>query len=188
MQSNVLWQRVNAPGLEHLRLASVREGFVADGVLLTVLDGTPVRASYHIRCDTAWRVRRVDVTPGGESAQTLTLQSDGEGHWINSAGEPLPALEGCIDVDIFPTPFTNTLPIRRLALAPGDSAEITVAFVELPALSVQPAKQRYTCLETGREGARYRFEGLESGFTAELRVDTDGLVRDYPGWFRRVWP
>jgi len=188
MQSHVLWQRVNALGLEHLRLASVPDGFLADGLLLTVLDDTPVRASYQIRCDTAWQVRRVDVTLESDPPRTLTLQSDGEGHWIGSAGEPLSALEGCIDVDIFPTPFTNTLPIRRLALEPGDAAEITVAFIELPALSVQPAKQRYTCLETGREGARYRYEGLESGFTVELRVDTEGLVRDYPGWFRRVWP
>jgi len=188
MQSNVLWQRMDAPGLEHLRLASVPGGFLADGQLLTVLDDTPVRASYQIQCDTAWRVRRMEVTLAGDPTGTLTLQSDGEGHWVGSAGEPLPALGGCIDVDIFPTPFTNTLPIRRLTLASGDAAEITVAFVELPALSVQPAKQRYTCLETGRDSARYRYEGLDSGFTTELTVDAEGLVRDYPRWFRHVWP
>jgi hypothetical protein len=188
MKRDVMWQRMNAPGLEHLRLASVPEGFLADGVLLTVLDDTPARATYQMRCDTAWRVRWVEVTLRRDTMQTLTLQSNGEGHWISAAGEPLPALQGCIDVDIFPTPFTNTLAIRRLALVLGESAELTVAFIELPSLSVQAVKQRYTCLEAGREDARYRYEGLETGFTTELWVDADGLVGDYPGWFRRVWP
>jgi uncharacterized protein len=62
MQSNVLWQRMDAPGLEHMRLASLPDGFLADGLLLTVLDDAPMRASYRIQCDSAWRVRRMDLT------------------------------------------------------------------------------------------------------------------------------
>ncbi len=187
-ERDVLWQRMNAPGLEHLRLMSLPDGVLADGLLIAVQDGVALRASYAIQCDNEWRVRRVEITRLSPAAGTRSLISDGAGHWSTTAGEPMPVLEGCRDVDIFPTPFTNTLPIRRLALAPGDSAEIMVTFVELPALSVQPAKQRYTCLEAGPEGARYRYEGLESGFTTELRVDADGLVMDYPGWFLHVWP
>ena len=34
---------------------------------------------------------------------------------------------------------------------------------------------------------RYRFEVLPRGFAAELLVDADGLVIDYPQLFRRVW-
>jgi hypothetical protein len=34
----------------------------------------------------------------------------------------------------------------------------------------------------------YKYEGLESGFTAELQTDRDGLVLDYPDLWRRVWP
>jgi uncharacterized protein len=29
---------------------------------------------------------------------------------------------------------------------------------------------------------------LDGGFTADLQVDADGLVLDYPGLFRRAWP
>ena len=39
-----------------------------------------------------------------------------------------------IDVDISATPFTNTLPIRRLGLQPGEFAELDVAFVDAPAM------------------------------------------------------
>jgi len=33
----------------------------------------------------------------------------------------------------------------------------------------------------------YRFVSLDGGFSAELPVDQDGLIMDYPGLFRRVF-
>jgi hypothetical protein len=30
--------------------------------------------------------------------------------------------------------------------------------------------------------------GLDGGFTADLLVDADGLVVDYPGLFKRILP
>jgi hypothetical protein len=47
-----------------------------------------------------------------------------------------------------------------------------------------PMSQRYTCLEP----QLYRYESVESGYTANLKVDTDGLVLEYPEAWRRVWP
>lgn len=85
-------------------------------------------------------------------------------------------------MDITATPFTNTLPIRRLRLRSGQAETILVAWVEVPALTVVAKPQRYTCLEPGR----YRFEALDSGFTRDIEVDEDGLVRTYPDLFRRV--
>jgi uncharacterized protein len=46
------------------------------------------------------------------------------------------------------------------------------------------AEQRYTCMISN---LRYRYEGLISGFTAELDFDEVGLVLDYPETFRRVF-
>jgi hypothetical protein len=43
--------------------------------------------------------------------------------------------------------------------------------------------QRYTALDGAKH---YRFESLDDGFTAELPVDEDGFVLDYPGLFRRL--
>ncbi|HEV8585737.1 MAG TPA: putative glycolipid-binding domain-containing protein [Methylomirabilota bacterium] len=82
-----------------------------------------------------------------------------------------------------PTPFTNTLPIRHLGLEPGRAAEIVVAYVRVPELTVEPEGQRYTCLERDR---RYRFESRDGEFTRDLDVDARGLVVLYPGLFRRV--
>ena len=57
-------------------------------------------------------------------------------------------------------------------------------------MRVEPTRQRYTCLERGEYDGRYRYEdeGLFQGFTADLSVDADGLVLDYPGLFRRIRP
>jgi hypothetical protein len=81
------------------------------------------------------------------------------------------------------TPFTNTLPIRRLRLKPGESAEIAAAFIEFPQLTVVKSPQRYTCLEEDR---RYRYESLASGFTREIEVDGQGLVVTYPDFWQRI--
>ena len=52
---------------------------------------------------------------------------------------PAPAVSGCIDVALGFTPATNLLSIRRLALAVGARAEVTVAWFASPAAPTSPA-------------------------------------------------
>ena len=60
-------------------------------------------------------------------------------------------------MDISETPFTNTLPIRRLGLAPGESADVSVAYFDGSELQPWPEPQRYTCLETNDRGGLHRY-------------------------------
>lgn len=53
----------------------------------------------------------------------------------------------------------------------------------MPALTPEPVRQRYTCVEAER---LYCYEGLFRDYVGELAVDGDGLVLDYPGTFRRA--
>src|SRR5260370_40874850 len=138
-------------------------------------------------CNTDWTIKELGLILLGGNGKSIKMQTDGQGHWSTISGDPLPSLEGCIDVDISATPFTNTLPIRRLALSPGQSVELLVAYVVIPELELKPDRQRYTCLSLGTHEGLYRYDGLESGISAELRVDSDGLVIDYQGLFRRAW-
>jgi len=185
MKRSLLWAPVRETGLEHLHLSQRKNEIVADGMVLFEAQGVPTRAHYTIRCQSNWLTRQVAIHTVGLTGARQRLSSDGAGHWFR-AGTPLAALDGCLDVDINVTPFTNTLPIRRLALKPGQSAEISVVYIALPQLEIKPVKQRYTCLDLTPEGGRYRYESLASGFTAELRVDADGLVIDYAGIWKRV--
>lgn len=79
--------------------------------------------------------------------------------------------------------------LEHLRLLQQENGIVADGFV----LSVQeqgPFRVRYEihCTAQSRRG-RYRFESLEHGvpsFTADLPVDREGLVLDYPGLFRRV--
>jgi hypothetical protein len=186
MERDILWTPVKESGLEHLRLRQSGEGYRADGVVIGVEQEQPFRIWYEIQTDGAWRVSTCRVRLLDEQSRELLVRTDGAGHWYNASGQLHSELNGCLDVDITVTPFTNTLPIRRLDLAPGQSAELLVAYIAVPALEIRPVPQRYTCLERHQAGATYRYEGLSSGFTRDLPVDKDGLVIDYPGIWRRL--
>jgi uncharacterized protein len=187
---DVMWSPWTGAGLEHLALACDEEGVLADGVVIGVEGGLRFRVRYEVRCDAGWRVREVSVVLLESDGTSVRLLTDREGRRTTLDGEPVPILDGCTDVDISVTPFTNTLPIRRLGLEPGEHAELEVAYVDVPGMRVEPTRQRYTCLERGEHGGLYRYEdeGLFHGFAADLPVDVDGLVLDYPGLFRRVRP
>jgi hypothetical protein len=89
----------------------------------------------------------------------------------------------CLDIDIWPTPFTNSFPIRREPMAVGERRQFRMAWIFAPDLTVHPQSQAYTRLAD----RLYLFENLDgSGFRAELAVDEDGIVLDYPELFRRV--
>ena len=186
MRRQVMWSRLDAPSMEHLALIMRHDEAVADGIVLCVENDTAFRLRYKVRCDSRWRLRRVEIN-FVDNGRGLSLTADGEGRWFDESGAAVLALGDCVDVDITATPLTNTLPIRRLALKQGESADIKVAYVTIPDLRVVPDEQRYTCLETGAAGGRYRFEQVGSGFTAILQVDADGLVEDYSELFKRVW-
>lgn len=187
MDRDIMWLPWEGPGLEHLHLTVSPGGALANGVIIGLAAGQPFRAHYVIRCDAHWRVREARVILLDADQPFISLLADGNGHWTTESGKPQPGMDRCLDIDLTVTPFTNTLPIRRLGLQPGASANLLVAYLDVPDLHLTASRQRYTCLEARPDGARYRFEVLPSGFAAELPVDTDGLVIDYPHLFRRVW-
>ena len=91
--------------------------------------------TYRIVCDGHGRTRSLVVDEVGGPPARSDLEADGGGHWRVTA---VPELEGALDVDLSASPFTNTLPIRRLGLAIGRSAEIVAAYIAFPELDVRP--------------------------------------------------
>jgi len=185
MHRSLRWATEEGNGLEYCTVHGTPQGVIAEGVAIApgfgnLAAGGPFGCSYAVRCDGRWRVRQVEARVAGGAH--LLLRADGEGRWRGPDGAPLPALDGCIDVDLACTPFTNTLPIRRLGEALRARREIRVAYIVMPGLQVMPSRQAYTRLAAGR----YRFESLSDPFQAEIETDADGLVVRYPGLFRRV--
>ena len=168
------WSGWDGAGHELLTLGWESGGWTADGVV----SGADVH--YVVRVDEQWRVRQFLLFRDQEEPD-LWLGVNPAGQWGEVNGAYRPELDGCIDLDLACTPFTNSLPIKRLLLEVGETAEILVARVDHETLGVVPERQRYSRL-TDR---RWRYWD-ESEFTVEFEVDARDLVVDYPDLFRRL--
>lgn len=130
--------------------------------------------------------RRLRVTAETAArSRSLDLRHDGRGGWT-ADGERLPAVEGALDCDLGLCPLTNTMPVLRHGLhRVADERRLLVAWVSVPDLTVRPSRQTYTHLgRTRGGGGRVRF--TSGTFRADLDVDADGFVVDYPGLATRV--
>lgn len=204
LPSSLLWERRDTTGVEHV-LADARSGLYARGTVVAT-DPIAFTCRYELRTDPGWATARLDVAvEGGGWARTVRLEL-AAGRWRVTATEQgnldaaltgagharagLPGIEdpdqlyGAYDVDLGGSPLTNTLPIRRLDLLKEASVahRVSVAWVLMPSLEVVQADQIYTPL--GDRRVRYASET----FSADLTVDDEGFVLDYPGLARRVFP
>lgn len=160
---------------EHLTLSWDNEAWTASGIVQSD------NVQYVMRLSATWQVRQFLLFRDMDEPD-LWIGNDGGGRWGEMNGAHRPELDGCVDIALACTPFTNTIAIRRLALHVGDAAEIIVATVDVETLDIQPVTQRYSRLDTHR----WRLEQTATGESIEFDVDEFGLVIDYPERFRRV--
>ena len=160
--------------------------------------------TYRLLTGPGWVTQRLDVRVEGDGWwRTLGLWRDGEGRWASrrvesgSNGAPTvsavehPELSAALDCDLGLCPLTNTMPVLRGGLIEAarrgerPRAELTVAWVAVPALDVRTATQQY---ESGPavagDGAQIRFQA--GSFVEHIEVDADGLVVSYPSIGRRI--
>jgi uncharacterized protein len=168
--ATVVWE-LPGEGAEVCTLEDTQPGFRLAGTAILAADGAPFLIEYAVGTDAQWRTRSVDVTC---NEITIELSADGEGSWS------VPGFDGCIDVDLGFTPATNTLPVRRRGLGVGRAVNLEVAWLRFPELELERMTQRYERLADDR----YRYSS--PGFTAELKVDENGLVLEYEGLWRAI--
>lgn len=89
---------------------------------------------------------------------------------------------GCFDVDISLSPFTNSLPVNRLKLLNNQQKKIKVIYIDILEEQLKPAEQIYKRLfET-----KYLYQNVPNDFEAEIEVDESGFVINYPSLFKRT--
>jgi hypothetical protein len=169
------WRTWDHEHLETLTLRWENEGWTATGEV-----GREA-ITYVLRLSATWQVRQFLLFRDLDEPD-LWLGADGSGRWGEVNGAHRHDLAGCTDVDLPATPFTNSIPIRRLGLEVGEHAEVTAAMVDVETLGVLPVRQRYDRLGLRRFG----YTSLTSGYHTEFDIDEYGLVHDYPAEFRRL--
>jgi uncharacterized protein len=178
-ESRMRWRRLDVPGREDALFQRTASGWRLSGEVEVEEAGVAARLHYAIDCDPQWRTRSamIEGEVGGHRI-SIALASDRAGHWTRD-GAPQPDLAGALDVDLGITPATNTLPLRRLCLAIGESGHVRSAWLRFPELRLEPLEQTYL-----REAEHcFRYRALLDGtlFEALLETDAYGRVLRYEG-------
>src|SRR2546421_692084 len=168
----ILWKGLITPSMERVIVGTSGDGFELSGLILQAQEEAPYVLRYRVEVDGGWRTRNVEVELEDGGQRRLNLTADGEGNWSRD-GQRLEQIAGCIDIDLEWSPSTNTLPIRRLRLAPGATKSVTAAWMRCPPLDVEPLDQPY------ERPATRRSRSPPGRFTADLVVDDDGMVLQY---------
>jgi hypothetical protein len=175
----IKWINWTQDATENLVLSERPEAIFVESTIINYGE-RPYTIKYSLTCDQSWKVKTLNLELV-ETKEKIKLESDRYGNWSNDSGIK-PKLHGAIDVDISATPFTNTLPIRRLKLGEKQHAEILVVYIKIPELSLDIDLQRYTCLSKDT----FLFEQVNRNFSRKIKIDKDGIVVRYPGLFKRI--
>lgn len=190
------WAGVDALRLDAARVVLGERSMRASGSLISARqeDTEAYSASYSLATDEIGVVQRLTVrTIRAQGEQYVSLTRSEEGVWLvdrvgEGAGTLRTNFSGALDVDLAFSPLFNALPVRRLGLHRATAQhdltqhDLPVVFVSLPGLEVGCVRQTYRTVAVGETAVLSFASDL---YEAELTVDADGLVLDYPGWAHR---
>jgi uncharacterized protein len=167
---------------ESVRIDLGERRFGATGVQLGV-EPYPYRLDYLLETDPDWITRRLLLMcHDGMQETRRDLRHDGAGNWTLD-GEPRPDLDGALDCDLGYSPLTNTMPVLRERIREGEGpADFTMAWVDVPTLTLHASRQRYEPIDA----KRVRYVAVGDDFDADLELDDEGFVVRYPHLAQRV--
>jgi hypothetical protein len=179
---NLLWIGQVYHSLESCLLSTTDAGTEVNSVIIGTFENKIYRIEYFIKTNQNWETVLLEIkSQFADKTDCLDFQSDGKGNWMTN-GKHAEQFNGCIDIDISLTPFTNTLPINRLKLSESEKHLINVLYIDVLEQQTKPVRQRYTRLSE----TEYKYENVPNDFEAVITVDELGLVVNYPELFMRI--
>ena len=152
-------------------------------------DPVPHHETLDVAVDAGWRIARVRIR-NPEHEVLLEPSEDGSvlTGWLDRRPVEIP-FGAEMHLDVF-TPATNAISVQRL----DGTAEIDVVYLTPYALEPSRVRQRYERIADERvetpvgafDATRWRFTALDSGWTSELWVAGDIVVR-YERLFSLDW-
>lgn len=194
----VAWVKDDPFGVEFAQIAIAGEYLTAAGVAIGTAP-LPYRLDYELETEPGFVTARLRVTSSGEGwRRKLDLRRDENGVWsadaeeegdvdLAPAGGDTTRFADALDCDLGLSPLTNMMPILRHGLLEsGGTVELTMAWVAVPALAVQADRQRYRHLSSAADYHIVRYEAVDGSFAADITVDANAVVIDYPGIARQL--
>ncbi len=186
--TSAAWSHQGArSGFEVVYLQPLDRGHLLTGVTTAVEGGQAWIVDYEILVDAGWRTRSARVIGRSNTGtRTRLIDGDGQGRW-RIDDEAAPYLDGCLDVDLESSALTNALPVHRLALSIGATAQAPAAYVRVLGLSIERLEQRYTRISDQEGHQYYEYAAPVFDFSCQLVYDDAGLVLAYPGIAMRAF-
>jgi hypothetical protein len=185
MQKTILWDGLLNDTDEHCNVNFLTDAIMVRSEIEGWAHGVPVYADYTLKLTLSWEVQEFEINFHVKDTQhNYTLLRDANSNWKDASGNEYPEFEGCRFIDVSLTPFTNSLPVNGLFLPHGESADFDLVYVDIVANEIRKEHQKYT--KAGHHN--YHFENADASFTADLQVDDDGFVIEYPGLFTMIQP
>jgi len=182
MQTTISWAGQDYNSMEKCLLDATAAGNEINGVINGVFEARPYHVEYFIKTNPGWETIAFEIKSRiADKTFDLHFQSDGKGRWT-TGNKPEEAFNGCIDIDISLTAFTNTLPIKRLRLAKKERRRIPVLYIDVLEQQTRRIDQLYTKLSD----TVYKYENVSNNFKSIITVDDAGLVVAYPNHFLRT--
>jgi uncharacterized protein len=182
MRSTILWTGREYSSLENCLVNVSDNKTDIESTIVGKYDVHLYKVDYKIQTNRQWETLSCIINARVNGVQTiLEFKRTTPGHWTVN-GKNVPEFENCVDIDIPLTPFTNTLPIRRLQMRIEEEKIIRVLYIDLLSQKFSAVQQKYMRQSMNN----YRYENIPNDFEADIEVDEDGFVIDYPELFVRT--
>jgi hypothetical protein len=175
------WIRLDQPGRDAALLRPIDGGWLLQGAAALDHDGGSAAVAYQVKADARWRTKRGLVSGFlGDKPFQHEIVRDNAGWRLD--GVRVDGLGHLVDLDYGFTPATNVLQLSRIALDPGQRAEVPVAWFDVDGASLIELPQSYE----RRNEMSYWYEAPTVPYQALLEIAPNGFVRSYPGLWRLV--
>jgi hypothetical protein len=173
--------RLDRPGRDAALLEPSGGGWLLRGAAAFDHDGGSAAVAYQVEVDARWETKRGLISGFlGDKSIEHEIRRDNAGWRLN--GVRVEGLEHLVDLDYGFTPATNVLQLSRVALKPGQRAEVPVVWFDLDSASLTELPQSYERLSE----ASYGYEAPTIPYRALLEIAPNGFVQSYPGLWRFV--
>jgi uncharacterized protein len=176
MATTAFWRALYTAGHDAACLTETTEGWSLEGAAVYLKDGATAALSYHLSLAPTWETMTGSIRGrlGGAEVRH-DIQRDDKGWLLN--GRRQAGLEGVVDLDFGFTPATNFAQLKRMNLGIGSKAEISVAWMDVDSVGLEPLPQIYERL--GQD--TYDYNSPQGPYRAILELQSTGFVRLYPG-------
>lgn len=177
----IVWQALSWPSTV-VHTHTVNEDIHDHGLAAGKTDsGIPFAIEYDMWLTANWDIKEVSIKSLLDK-RIIKIVHKGD-QWYDCEGKHLAEFEGVELVDISISPFTNTLPIKRLRFEGKKPQKVDIIYFDENRFSLSRLQQIYSQIDE----RTYRYQDtVLPDFMSDIVVDSDGLVVNFQDMFRRI--